>query len=193
MRNHVVITGTGRAGTTFLVKLLTHLGLDTGYTVDELEGLTSKISRAGLEHDIFNDYCPYIVKNPRFCDVADRVFQASGIRVERVFIPIRNLGTAAESRRKITRQGEVKGGLWDTDSLVVGVQESILQKKIYDVVLSLSVKNIPVTFIHYPTLILDSNYLFQKIRPILKDIPEHRFHSVFEAVVDRNAPSVIEA
>ncbi len=28
----VIITGTGRAGTTFLVQLLTELGLDTGYT-----------------------------------------------------------------------------------------------------------------------------------------------------------------
>ena len=27
----LVITGTGRAGTTFLVQLLTELGLDTGY------------------------------------------------------------------------------------------------------------------------------------------------------------------
>ena len=30
----VIITGTGRAGTTLLVQVLTDLGLDTGYTSD---------------------------------------------------------------------------------------------------------------------------------------------------------------
>ncbi|MGO8710482.1 MAG: hypothetical protein ACLQUZ_00180 [Rhizomicrobium sp.] len=30
-RHHVIISGTGRAGTTFLVQLLTALKLDTGY------------------------------------------------------------------------------------------------------------------------------------------------------------------
>ena len=33
-RRHVVITGTGRAGTSFLVELLTHLGLETGFGVE---------------------------------------------------------------------------------------------------------------------------------------------------------------
>ena len=35
-RKHVVITGTGRAGTTFLIEVLTILGLDTGFNIEEL-------------------------------------------------------------------------------------------------------------------------------------------------------------
>ena len=50
-RKHVVITGTGRAGTTFLVELLTALGMDTGYDVDDLPTRKSTVARAGLEHE----------------------------------------------------------------------------------------------------------------------------------------------
>src|SRR6516164_482379 len=35
-RHHTIISGTGRAGTTFLVKLLTNLGLDTGYQKNQM-------------------------------------------------------------------------------------------------------------------------------------------------------------
>ena len=34
-RRHLVITGVGRSGTTFLVELLTGLGLDTGFHVTQ--------------------------------------------------------------------------------------------------------------------------------------------------------------
>ena len=38
-RHHVIITGTGRAGTTFLMELLTNLGLDTGFNSGNLTAL----------------------------------------------------------------------------------------------------------------------------------------------------------
>lgn len=46
-RRHVVITGTGRTGTTFLVALFTHLGLDTGLLPDEVEANTDAIAAQG--------------------------------------------------------------------------------------------------------------------------------------------------
>jgi hypothetical protein len=78
IRSHVVITGTGRAGTTFLVQLLTCLGLDTGFDINTMEVLPtartahigsmglSPIARAGLEMDIRHAQAPYIVKSPFF-------------------------------------------------------------------------------------------------------------------------------
>ncbi|MEK6322241.1 MAG: hypothetical protein AABN33_11210 [Acidobacteriota bacterium] len=62
IRSHVVISGTGRAGTTFLVQLLTHLGLNTGLDVNTME--LYPIARAGLEMDIRDANAPYIVKDP---------------------------------------------------------------------------------------------------------------------------------
>ena len=45
----VIITGTGRAGTTFLVQLLTEMGLDTGYTRASLARDYFEHCSAGLE------------------------------------------------------------------------------------------------------------------------------------------------
>ena len=51
-RGRILISGTGRAGTTFLVQLLTELGLDTGYSDPERVAMTySEQARAGLEWD----------------------------------------------------------------------------------------------------------------------------------------------
>ena len=69
-RRHVMISGTGRAGTSFLVQLLTNLGLDTGVTPEKMK--LDENARAGLEYDIRKADAPYIVKSPFFCDHAKR-------------------------------------------------------------------------------------------------------------------------
>ena len=78
-RKHIVITGTGRAGTSFLVELLTNLGLDTGYRSEELNKFKYSLGRAGFENDIRKENNPYIVKDPVFCDYAEEVFKREDI------------------------------------------------------------------------------------------------------------------
>ncbi len=99
---HIVISGTGRCGTSFLVELLTHLGLDTGFPLEKIERRKSKVARAGLEKDIRKPGAPYIVKSPWFCDYVEEVLARDDIVIEHVFIPMRNLHAAAESRRFVT-------------------------------------------------------------------------------------------
>jgi len=88
MRKHILITGTGRAGTSFLIELCTNLGLETGFNAKDLNNKNKSLGRAGLEKDIRDDECPYIVKNPWFCDYADEVFAREDILIEHIFIPI---------------------------------------------------------------------------------------------------------
>ncbi len=102
-RKHVVITGTGRTGTTFLVELLTHLRLETGFSADDVISKKFSLARAGLEYDIMRKDCPYIVKSPWFCDCAQEIIYREDIVIEHVFIPIRDLNAAAESRRYVTK------------------------------------------------------------------------------------------
>src|SRR5687768_17589609 len=64
--SHVIISGTGRAGTSYLVELLTNMSLDTGYTPSTAQ-LDSQ-ARSGLELDIRNESAPYLVKSPWLCD-----------------------------------------------------------------------------------------------------------------------------
>ena len=169
MSNHVIITGTGRAGTTFLMQLLTVLGFDTGFTEKDFKTLIHPVSLGGLEYDIRRyGRKPYIIKNPWICDYIDEVLSRDDIVIDHAFIPIRNLHDAAESRRRISKQGIIEGGMWACDSQEKGIQENILVKKFYHLILRLSEKNVPITFIHFPKLITDSDYLYQALFPLFK-------------------------
>ncbi len=212
-RRHVVITGTGRAGTTFLVQLLTNLGLETGYTPDNM--LLDEFSRAGLEHDIRREDAPYIVKSPRFCDYAEEVLSRDDILIDHVFIPVRELQAAAESRRyahrrvvskapllwrlvnKVQPLEGVRGGLLRINhQLAHGLihrlrpllslereQENILLQQIYKLALALSRTPLPVTLLHYPTLVKDSLYLYRKLQPILGTVTYSQFQSAFAGII----------
>lgn len=193
MRRHVVITGTGRCGTTFLVQLLTRLGLDTGFSEGELE--RNNVAHAGLEHDIRREGSPFIVKSPWFCSYADEVFARPDIVVEHVFVPMRDLHAAAESRRRVTRmhlaqlpllrrlrhglrRKKIAGGLMHTSD--PDRQEEVLLEQLYRLMLALSQSAVPVTFLQYPRLVTDCRYLFEKLKPILPGITMEFFAEVFD-------------
>jgi hypothetical protein len=197
-RRHVVITGTGRAGTTFLVQLLTHLGLETGFTPQDVDKHVRAASRAGLEHDIRKEAAPYIVKSPWFCDHAAQVLRRDEILIEHVFIPMRELHEAAESRRYVyettvselsllsklasrLKPSWVHGGLWHTTRK--GEQEDVLLRQVYRLALALSESSVPVTFMHYPTIVKDSSYLYAKLAPVLGNITPDQFSVAFQRVV----------
>jgi hypothetical protein len=199
LRRHVVITGTGRAGTTFLVELLTHLGLDTGFNAESLKSGKYEIARAGLEHDIRQDNCPFIVKSPWFCDYAEKILRRDDIAIEHVFILMRDLYAAAESRRHVVDANvsslpfrkrlahkiwplKFAGGLWYTRSRRAGKQEKILLLKIYQLLLATSGRNVPVTLMRYPEIVDDCPYLYAKLKPLLRGISYASFASVFHKV-----------
>ncbi len=197
-RHHLVISGTGRAGTTFLVELLTHLGLDTGYKPDEIHLLRDKRARAGLERDIRKDGNPYVVKSPDFCDYAEEVLKRGDIIVDHVFVPMRDLHAAAESRRQVTKAALAEmpplkrvvrslfrphgaaGGLWQTKRR--SHQEQVLLEKLYKLILALSDTSVPVTLLRYPRIVKECDYLFQKLRPVLPKISEHQFQVVYQKI-----------
>src|SRR5688572_28074547 len=97
-RHHIIISGTGRAGTTFLLQLLTELGLDTGFPKGQVLDTNS---RAGMELDIRDSHAPYVIKSPWLCDYLDDVLQGGEIIVYHAIIPVRDLYAAAQSRRHV--------------------------------------------------------------------------------------------
>lgn len=198
-KHHVVITGTGRAGTTFLVELFTHLGLETGFSIDDIPNKKSQEARAGLEYDIRKDGCPLIVKDPRFCDYAKEIIGQDDTIIDHVLIPVRSLHAAAESRRHVSKISAEKlpfvqrliykirprsfaGGL-RTKSNKPEKQEEILLKQMYNLVFALSDTDIPVTLMHYPRITKDSKYLYEKLKPVLHNIEFEFFCATFDKVV----------
>ncbi len=71
------------------------------------------------------------------------------------------------------------GGLWHTRSDKPGKQEEILLNQIYKLMLVLSDVKIPVTFMRYPRIVKDCPYLFEKLKPILRDITYEYFCEAF--------------
>ena len=200
-RKHMVITGTERAGTSLLMQLLTSLGVDTGFTEEDLS--LEKNSRAGLEKVLLlmNEDSPYVVKDTWFFFYPKEILENPDIIIEHVFIPMRDLKAAAESRRHVSKKSLQKltlidrmkvrfgrrehwtpGGLWPSHKRQR--QESLLLERLYDLLLELSKTEIPVTLMNYPRLVKDSRYLFRKLSPILENIEYDYFSRVFDRIAD---------
>lgn len=198
IKKHILITGTGRTGTTFLVELFTNLGFDTGFNTQDIKEQKFEIARAGLEYDLRLDGCPYVVKDPAFCDYADEVFSNTSISIEHIFIPIRNLQGAVESRKTVTEatkktslknkfrsflglKQHIPGGLWQTSNHKE--QEIILLNKLYSLMLSVSNTTTAITLIKYPRSTKDASYLFQKLESVLNNISFEKFSEVYQKTV----------
>ena len=188
VRHHVVITGTGRTGTTFLVELLTHLGLSTGYTPRDFEHIMKSHSRAGLEADIRSENAPYIVKSPWFCGYSEEIIHNKKIVLDHVLLPFRDIESAVASRVRVVKEhpesdlkpSEIIGGLFGTDK--VEEQAAVLQKNVLMLLNALADSHVPVTLLSFPRLVKDPEYCYRKLLPILGKIKYPRFKQSFEAV-----------
>ena len=120
----IVITGTGRSGTTLLVQILTDLGLDTGFTS---ETPIDETTHAGLETRLDSPSAPRIVKSPNLSRRLDAIIATGDVTVEHVIIPMRDLAVASASRVRATKYGSnlhAMGGLFGTTN-AVKQQESL--------------------------------------------------------------------
>lgn len=185
-RNHVVITGVGRSGTTFLMQLLTHLGLPTGYTSEELEKHIDKNANAGLERNLrAKSALPYIVKDPIMCNYVEDIVESKEIKLDHVYVPMRKLEDAAKSRVKISEKSgfkPAKGGMWKTGK--PENQANVLATTLYGLLVGLSKMEVPVTYLHFPTIVQNPKYLYEKLEFLVKDIDYDHFEEVFNQVAN---------
>lgn len=186
-KSHIVISGTGRSGTTFLMLLLCKLGLDTG--VPDTAKCIFEHCRAGFE-SVVDDLSiwPHIVKSTWFCDSLDGLLEDGRIRVERAIVPIRDLYSAAQSRRHVTLhtdpsqaiQGHIPGGLFTNDP---NEAEAIAARMLYNLMYTLAKHAVPTTLLMFPRLAEDPQYLYRELAPILNGISWEQFVEAFREVV----------
>jgi hypothetical protein len=122
-RGKVIITGTGRAGTTLLVRILTRLGLDTQFSEAQLAAVKTEIGRAGLDRSIKRRTAaqlPEIVKAPHLAEVLATALKEGWVTVDHAIVPVRRLSEAAGSRIAVHEKAKAlnmnpmraPGGLW---------------------------------------------------------------------------------
>jgi len=192
----IVITGTGRAGTTFLVRLLTELGFSTGYA-SMWDGYRRDV-RAGMEVHLdpasatAEDVAaaPTVVKDPRLCHWLGRLVGSGRMAVRLVVVPVRPLAEAAESRRRT--------GLWwlPGDMVPDGTapgeapppcasvqrQRMRLAEALGELVSTIHEYDLPHAFLRFPRLVDDGAYCYDRLRPILSEYTPRAFLAVHERV-----------
>ncbi len=194
-KHKIIITGTGRTGTTFLVQLLTSLGLDTGFT--KINEKMYDNCNAGMESIITDPDAPYIVKNPFLCDELEDVMETGQYVIDHAFIPVRNLNDAAASRIAVSKKKsplsilfgnkklrQVPGGLIHTEK--PSELKNVLTRQLYNLIYVITVYGIPHTFMEFPRLATDSSYLYLKISPVFSNIDHVDFKKAFNEVSNSN-------
>jgi hypothetical protein len=163
---HLIITGTGRAGTTLLVQILSHLGFDTGYSAEAAMARVDPVSHAGLEPGMDRLAAwPYVVKKPLLSYKLAGLLASGRLRVRAVIVPVRAVAQAAASRRRVAAAGRERGGLWLTRD--GQTQEQSLLEASHALLCTLAEYGLPHVLLAYPRFARDAGYAFAQLAPVL--------------------------
>jgi len=189
MRHHLLIGGTGRAGTTFLVKYLAACGLET-HLAKHPNSLVDEGAHAGLEDVALDNPDPgYVLKSPWLYEYVERVLADDRIAIDAVIIPIREIVEAASSRtlnelraryadesvpdelHRWETWGQTPGGI--VYSLNPIDQARLLALGFHELIQVLVKHDIPMVLLDFPRFIKDADYLYRKLRPLIGDKVDH--------------------
>lgn len=176
---HIVICGTGRAGTTLLVRILRNSGLDTGFSEDDISELREHYSNAGLETKALKKArvarLPDVIKNPKFFEYAGEGLSEGWLHVDRMIIPIRDIDEVLASRKRVTqrtfweyftRKG-LRGGFVGGPQNIFNQRAVMLNHFFRNVHLAVEYQ-IPITFLSFPRFVSDEEYFIRTLGPPLR-------------------------
>jgi hypothetical protein len=198
---HLYIAGTGRAGTTFLVRYLTEVGLETLLSRNPAIGEDEK-ANAGLEeppHILDSPDLPYVVKSPWLYLVLDELLERGTFSADAVIIPVRDLGDAAASRLTLQHQSIISSQVWMTDlkepwdvwatvpgGLIYSMHqvdaERVLAVGFHHLVERLTREDIPIVFLHFPRFVHDASYLYSRLKAVTPGLTEDTARKAFDRV-----------
>lgn len=183
----IVITGTGRCGTSFLMHLLTNMDVNTGYTPEEATYEMQRIDElnAGLEHGI---HCARIdnsqvIKNPDFMrvEVLTRLLELH--EVDRFIIPMRDSLAVSNSRAFMSKSTpDAYGGLWFAKT--VEEQVNFNYNLVYNFLHFMALNDIPITFINFNSMMSSPTYLYDKLKPIFKFKNRKKFFDTYLELIN---------
>jgi hypothetical protein len=159
----IVITGTGRAGTTVLVRILDALGLDTGMESGKLQPYMPGV-RAGLECRVDDPDAPTVVKDMTLGFRMRQILEAGEVEVAHVLLPTRRLDIAVASRVRAADYGRLpfrRGAL--TGTLHATEQQQVLIRMQDEIVDALTEFDVPYTVLEFPRFATDAAYTHDKL------------------------------
>lgn len=165
----IVITGTGRAGTTLLVQVLDDLGLDTGLAEGKLSPYGPSV-RAGLESRLDDPDAPTVVKDMTLGFRLRELLDGGEVQIRHVIIPDRRLDVAAASRIRAAGYGRLpfrRGAL--TGTLRATEQRRILETMRAEILTVLDEFGIPYTVLEFPRFATDAAYTHASLAAVLPD------------------------
>ena len=176
----ILVTGTGRSGTSLLMALFTFLGLDTGFDEKEFERVQSSVSKAGFEKD--HDPFPHIVKCIWCSEKVDAIVNDRNYVIDHAILPIRNLEDSVQSRKRVTSLGEKNGGFDEASN--ENEQKQVNCRRVYTLLYDLAKNDIPFTLLHFPRLANDAEYLWGKLEWLFQkhEISKEKFLEVHAKV-----------
>lgn len=184
-KHYCIVSGTGRAGTTLLVRVLGRAGLNVGF--DLSSAMVDGRSHAGLELDILQKPAAYVVKSPWIATHIEEILARPDIVIDHAIVCVRDLHEAAASRRRVQAlngPGPAAGGLWLTQD--PELQEVALAGVFYRLVYGLTKSSIPTTFLHFPRFARDPDYFADSVRPIFPAIGSRKLKSALQQEVRLN-------
>lgn len=198
MNGRILVTGTGRCGTSFTMQVFTELGLNTGFDTqnhgffkDRMCGQELQIPDDFKDEDF--DLLPEIIKDPRLMITLQTHIEA-GRRPRHVYVLVRRVGDAAQSR-------VFRGMTWDPATLTerppamnglsedqrIRKQADYLYVGLGQLVETLVIHEIPHTFALFPRLATDSHYFASTFHLALTGIPLQRVLQAHAKLADPRA------
>jgi hypothetical protein len=202
---HIFIAGTGRSGTSFLVRYLTELGLDTHISRRGKDAHWDEAANAGFEDLAVSsspEALPYVVKSPWLYQHIGELIESKAVRIRVVIIPVRDLVDAATSRSLVELRAIHQAAPWMATlnktwehwghtpggavfSLNPLDQARLLAVGFHILIETLVRADIPILFLEFPRLVEDGPYLFNKLQPWLpRAIPEEQGLAAHRRVAD---------
>lgn len=161
---YTLITGTGRAGTTFMVELFTFLKMPTGFNNKDTDQTQKTRAKAGLERGNWSPGIE-IIKTPYAILRTNIMNFIKNKKLKWIVVPLRKGEDVAKSRDAMGH-GQ-NGGYW------AGAKNKHEMKIINDDLLSnlfylCAEHNIEIITVAFPRDVNDADYMYTRLEPIFK-------------------------
>ena len=202
--HHLIISGTGRSGTSVLVKFFSACGLDSQLK-DNQQVFWDEAAKAGVENNILLDqHLPYVLKAPWHSMFISQAIATRGLTIDAVLIPVRDLVQAAASRLvlelrsrykywpelldmpRVDSFGYAAGGCIYSMNPIDQAREAALG--FHRLVLELVQNQIPIVFLEFPRFATDFSYLYDQVSSFLPpELSRQRAKELFRTTMEPDA------